>query len=84
MPDMNGEQTLSEMKKIRADIPVVLLTDYAEDEARLCSVRPQLAGFVAKPFAYEELIRAAKTAINGARGARPDAKSKPKRAASID
>jgi len=84
MPDMNGEQTLSEMKKIRADIPVVLLTDYAEDEARLCSVRPQLAGFVAKPFAYEELIRAAKTAINGARGARPEAKSKPKRAATID
>jgi signal transduction histidine kinase/CheY-like chemotaxis protein len=71
MPDMNGEQTLRELKKIRADIPVVLLTAYAEDEARLSSVRAQLAGFVAKPFAYDELIAAVKAAINGQSGALP-------------
>ena len=71
MPDMNGEQTLRELKKIRADIPVVLLTAYAEDEARLSSVRAQLAGFVAKPFAYDELIAAVKAAINGESGALP-------------
>jgi two-component system cell cycle sensor histidine kinase/response regulator CckA len=71
MPDMNGEQTLRELKKIRADIPVVLLTAYAEDEARLSSVRAQLAGFVAKPFAYDELIAAVKAAINGESSALP-------------
>jgi two-component system, cell cycle sensor histidine kinase and response regulator CckA len=75
MPDMNGEQTLRELKKIRADIPVVLLTAYAEDEARLCAVRPQLAGFVAKPFAYEELITAVRTAINGQSRALPETKA---------
>jgi CheY-like chemotaxis protein len=75
MPDMNGEQTLSELKGVRADIPVVLLVAYAEDEARLCSMRPNLAGFVVKPFAYEELITAVKTAIAGARDAGAEVKS---------
>lgn len=75
MPDMNGEQTLRELKKIRADVPVVLLTAYAEDEARLSSVRAQLAGFVAKPFSYDELIAAVKAAINGERATLPEPES---------
>jgi signal transduction histidine kinase/CheY-like chemotaxis protein len=75
MPDMNGEQTLRELKNIRADIPVVLLTAYAEDETRLSSVRAHLAGFVAKPFAFEELIMAVKVAIHKDKGHRPEAKS---------
>jgi len=72
MPDMNGEQTLRELKKIRPEIPVVLLTAYAEDEARLCTVRPHLAGFVAKPFAYEELILAVKSALHQERTPLPE------------
>jgi two-component system, cell cycle sensor histidine kinase and response regulator CckA len=60
MPGMNGEQTLLELKKIRPDVPVVLLTAYAEDELRLCAIRTELAGIVAKPFSYEELVNAIK------------------------
>ncbi len=75
MPHMNGEQTLAELKKIRPDIPVVLLTAYAEDEARLSAVRAQLAGFVAKPFAYEELIAPVRAAINGESDAPPEPNS---------
>jgi signal transduction histidine kinase/CheY-like chemotaxis protein len=62
MPHMNGEQTLIELKKLRPDLPVVLLTAYAEDELRLSAIRGQLAGIVAKPFSYEELINAVKAA----------------------
>jgi len=83
MPDMNGEQTLAELKRIRPDIPVVLLTAYAEDEARLSSIRAHLAGFVAKPFAYEELIAAVKAAITRARDARSAPKSSSGRTASL-
>jgi len=75
MPNMNGQQTLVELKKIRPDLPVVLLTAYAEDEARLSSIRAQLAGFVAKPFAYEELIGAVTSAINSQREACPEPKA---------
>jgi len=58
MPDMNGEEALRELKKIRADVPVILLTAYAQDEFRARFLPGDLAGFVAKPFAREELIEA--------------------------
>jgi len=64
MPGINGEQTLIELKKLRPEVPVVLLTAYAEDELRLSSIRTQLAGIVAKPFSYEELVNAVKGAAS--------------------
>jgi two-component system, cell cycle sensor histidine kinase and response regulator CckA len=64
MPGMNGEQTLRELRQIRADVPVVLLTAYAEDERQLRAVRDDLAGFVTKPFSYEELINAVRSAAS--------------------
>jgi PAS domain S-box-containing protein len=62
MPGTNGEQTLLALRQIRADVPVVLLTAYAEDERRLRAIREDLAGVVAKPFSYEELLNAVKSA----------------------
>lgn len=72
MPGMNGEQTLRELHRLRADVPVVLLTAYAEDEQRLSSVRDELAGFVAKPFSYEELINAVRSAASPTSSPAPD------------
>jgi two-component system, cell cycle sensor histidine kinase and response regulator CckA len=62
MPDMDGEQTLRELKKIRADVPVILLTAYAEDELRARFEPGDLAGFIAKPFARDELVEALRKA----------------------
>jgi two-component system, cell cycle sensor histidine kinase and response regulator CckA len=64
MPGMNGEHTLRELRQVRSDVPVVLLTAYAEDELRLRAVRDDLAGFVTKPFSYEELINAVRSAAS--------------------
>ncbi|HKO93528.1 MAG TPA: response regulator [Polyangiaceae bacterium] len=58
MPDMNGEETLRELKKVRPLVPVILLTAYAQDEVRSRFLPGDLAGFVSKPFAREELIEA--------------------------
>ena len=66
MPDMNGEQTLRELKQLRSDIRVILLTGYAEDEFRLRFVNGDLAGFLSKPFAREELLQALR--VPGAMG----------------
>jgi two-component system cell cycle sensor histidine kinase/response regulator CckA len=68
MPDMNGEQTLRELQKVRRDVRVILLTAYAEDEFRMRFVQGDLAGFIAKPFAYEELVEVLRKA-NGERRA---------------
>ena len=73
MPGLNGEQTLRELRQPKADVPVILVTAYAEDETRLCALRGELAGFVGKPFACEELVAAIKEAV------RPD-RPQPKRA----
>jgi len=58
MPDMNGEQTLRQLKKLRSDVRVILLTAYAEDEFRVRFLKGDLAGFLTKPFARDELIQA--------------------------
>ena len=65
MPDMNGEQTLRELQKVRRDVRVILLTAYAEDEFRMRFVQDDLAGFIAKPFAYEELVEVLRKATSG-------------------
>jgi two-component system cell cycle sensor histidine kinase/response regulator CckA len=72
MPGLSGEQTLRELKALRADVDVVVLTGYAEDEARLRFVNGELAGFLTKPFLREEIIDALRRsrAIAGARPSR--------------
>jgi two-component system cell cycle sensor histidine kinase/response regulator CckA len=55
MPEMNGEQTLHELRAIRPDVRIVLMTGYAEDDVQLRFEPDQLAGFLAKPFAKREL-----------------------------
>jgi len=71
MPDMNGEQTLRELQKVRRDVRVVLLTAYAEDEFRMRFVQDDLAGFIAKPFAYDELIEVLRHATHRPASLRP-------------
>jgi DNA-binding response OmpR family regulator len=55
MPGLSGEQTLRELKAIRPEVDVVVLSGYAEDEARLRFVKGELAGLLTKPFSREEL-----------------------------
>ncbi|HEU5076898.1 MAG TPA: response regulator, partial [Polyangiaceae bacterium] len=61
MPEMNGEQTLRQLKELRSDVRVILLTAYAEDEFRVRFLKGDLAGFLTKPFARDELIQVLRT-----------------------
>ena len=58
MPDMNGQQTFQELKKIQPELPILLLTAYAETEFGRRFQPGDLAGFVIKPFTGEELAAA--------------------------
>ncbi len=58
MPDMNGERTLRELKKLKKTIPIILLTAYAEDEFRTRFENGDWASVVAKPFSSKELLGA--------------------------
>jgi signal transduction histidine kinase/ActR/RegA family two-component response regulator len=63
MPGTSGEKTLQALKAIRPDVRVVVMTGYAEDEARLRFVQGELAGFLTKPFIREELVDALQSAV---------------------
>ncbi|HEY5957343.1 MAG TPA: response regulator, partial [Polyangiaceae bacterium] len=58
MPDMNGQQTLHALKQLKSELPIILLTAYAEAELGGRFQSESLAGFIVKPFTCDELATA--------------------------
>jgi PAS domain S-box-containing protein len=58
MPRMDGEETFRELRKLRPDLPVLLMSGYSEKDSTERFVGGELAGFIAKPF--DESLLAAK------------------------
>jgi signal transduction histidine kinase/DNA-binding response OmpR family regulator len=64
MPNMTGDKLAMEIRKIRADIPVVICTGYSE---RLLEERFKVIGisaFVMKPILMDKLARAVRAALD--------------------
>jgi two-component system cell cycle sensor histidine kinase/response regulator CckA len=55
MPRMNGEETVREIRRVRADVPVVLTSGYGEIEATRRFAGRRLSGFLEKPFTPVQL-----------------------------
>lgn len=58
MPGLNGEEVFRELRRIRPDVRVVLSSGYNEQDATSAFVGKGLAGFLAKPWRPDELLRA--------------------------
>ena len=58
MPKMGGIEAFTEMRRIRADLPVVLMSGYHEEVAISRLTGQGLASFVQKPFTTSELREA--------------------------
>ena len=56
MPDLSGEEVLEEMRRVRTDTPVFLISGFTEQEAMPRFAPGDLAGFIQKPFTREELL----------------------------
>lgn len=56
MPEMSGEQTFKELKKIRSDIKVLLSSGYSANESLERFKDSHIAGFIQKPYRPSELI----------------------------
>jgi PAS domain S-box-containing protein len=63
MPQLSGEQVLSELQQLRPGTPVVVMSGYTIDEAarRFSGLTP--AGFLQKPFTPADLRKALRGAI---------------------
>jgi signal transduction histidine kinase len=55
MPGMNGLTLIEEARRRRPDLPALLLTGYAEDEAGLAAAQNRLTVLLRKPVSGEEL-----------------------------
>jgi DNA-binding NtrC family response regulator len=63
MPKKNGLEVLLEMRQLRPEVPVVLMSGHSqEDIAQRCAGR-QLSGFVQKPFTPARLLAAVQQAV---------------------
>lgn len=67
MPDKNGVDTLHDLKHVAPDLPVLILSGYAEEQYALNLMRSGCKGYLSKDADSEEVIRAIRAIANGKR-----------------
>jgi two-component system invasion response regulator UvrY len=65
MPDRNGIDTLKTVKQIRPQLPVLMLSGYAEDQYAVNLLRAGAAGYLNKETASTQLVGAVRTVVRG-------------------
>ncbi len=63
MPGMDGHQTFSELRRIRATVPVVLSSGFSEQDMTGRLSDSGLAGFLPKPYSVHELLSCLRRAM---------------------
>jgi two-component system, cell cycle sensor histidine kinase and response regulator CckA len=63
MPRRGGVETFEAIRRIRPQVPIVLMSGYAEEEASARFVGRGLAGFLQKPFTLAELVTALQSGL---------------------
>jgi len=56
MPEVDGLQLLQEVKKVNSELPVIIITAYAEVEKAVAAMQAGAFSYLAKPFSNDELI----------------------------
>lgn len=67
MPDKNGVDTLHDLKHVAPDLPVLVLSGYAEDQYALNLMRNGCKGYLSKNADSDEIIHAIRTVAAGKR-----------------
>jgi DNA-binding NarL/FixJ family response regulator len=65
MPDKNGIDTLKTLRQLRPELPVLMLSGYAEDQYAVNLLRAGAAGYLNKEAASTQLVGAVRTVIRG-------------------
>jgi len=67
MPDMNGIEALTQIKRIKPEQPVLMLTMHPEDQYAVNLLRAGASGYLRKECAPEALVSAIRTVASGRR-----------------
>ncbi|MFC1601848.1 PAS domain S-box protein [Candidatus Sumerlaeota bacterium] len=65
MPNMDGEETFRELRRLQQDVRVILSSGYNEQEVTDRFAGKGLAGFIQKPYKSEALFRRVREALGG-------------------
>lgn len=65
MPQLGGEATFQEMRRIREDVKVILSSGYSERDVVERFIGKGLAGFIQKPYQLQALVDAIRRVIEG-------------------
>ena len=65
MPRMNGLDVLKQLKSEKADLPVLMLSMYPEEQYAIRTLKAGASGYLAKESAPEELIAAVRKVCQG-------------------
>ncbi len=63
MPQMGGEETFRELRRIRDDVPVIVSSGYGEREVVSRFAGAGALGFIEKPFESTQLVRKLREAL---------------------
>jgi signal transduction histidine kinase/CheY-like chemotaxis protein len=63
MPHLDGAETFRELRRIRGDAKAILSSGYNEQSAISQFAGKGLAGFIQKPYRYEELLAVVRSAL---------------------
>ena len=63
LPGMSGLEVLDEMKRIDADLPVIMLTAQASIETAISAMKKGAFDYLTKPFKHDELLILLKKAL---------------------
>ena len=63
MPGLDGLHVIREAKRMKADLPVVIITGYSTETAAIEAVNLGVSGYLTKPFRVPQVLAAAAKAI---------------------
>ncbi|MHA1757219.1 MAG: response regulator, partial [Promethearchaeota archaeon] len=65
LPGRNGLDVLKQLKSIKPDLPVLILSMYPEEQYAIRSLRAKASGYLTKESASDELIKAIRKVAQG-------------------
>ncbi len=63
MPDMDGLMLIRQMKRLRPDLPVIIITGFSTEVSAIEAVNLGVAGYLTKPFRVPQVLAAAAKAL---------------------